>query len=49
MPTSTDIYCGKVIIFIYGKSPMAIMIENEHVYENFKRYFYSMWEKGKTS
>jgi HTH-type transcriptional regulator, sugar sensing transcriptional regulator len=48
MPTSTDIYCGKVIIFIYSKeSPMAILIENKHVYENFKRYFYAMWEKAK--
>jgi HTH-type transcriptional regulator, sugar sensing transcriptional regulator len=50
MPTSTDIYKNKVIIFIYAQeSPMAILIENKHVYENFKRYFYAMWDKADKS
>lgn len=49
MPTSTEIYGNKVIIFILIKeSPMAIMIESKEVAESFRKYFNVLWNKSKT-
>ncbi len=48
MPTSTEIYADKVIIFILSKeSPMAIMIENKDVAHSFRKYFNALWENAK--
>jgi len=48
MPTSTDIYANKVLIFILlQENPLAIMIENEHVSESFRKYFYALWSSAK--
>lgn len=48
LPTSTDIYKNKVVIFILSKeSPMAIMIENKFVAESFKQYFHNLWSQAK--
>ena len=48
MPTSTDIYADKVIIFILLKEdPMAIMIESKAVAHSFRRYFQILWASSK--
>lgn len=48
MPTSTEIYKNKVIIFVLVKeSPLGIMIENEAVAESFRKYFHILWESAK--
>ena len=48
MPTSTEIYKDKVLIFILIKeSPMAIMIESKEVANSFRKYFEHMWETTK--
>jgi sugar-specific transcriptional regulator TrmB len=48
MPTSTEIYGDKVLIFILTpESPMAIMIENPAVARSFRKYFYALWKTAK--
>ena len=48
MPTSTEIYNNKVLIFILIKeNPMAIMIERKEVAESFRIYFEHIWETAK--
>lgn len=48
MPTSTEVFNNKVLIFILIKeNPMAIIIENEDVAESFRKYFYTMWKAAK--
>jgi len=48
MPTSTEIYNNKVLIFILIKeNPMAIMIESKEVAESFRIYFEHIWETAK--
>jgi HTH-type transcriptional regulator, sugar sensing transcriptional regulator len=48
MPTSTEIYGGKVSIFILVKeSPMVIIIENKEVADSFRKYFYALWKGAK--
>jgi len=48
MPTSTEIYSNKVIIFILLKeNPIAIMIENKQVAESFRKYFNLLWNQAK--
>lgn len=45
MPTSTEIYADRVLIFILlREEPMAIMIRSEAVAESYRKYFYLMWE-----
>jgi len=45
MPTSTEIYADKIIIFILSKEdPMAIMIESKAVADSFRKYFNVLWE-----
>jgi len=48
MPTSTEIYANKVIIFIITReNPMAIMIESKEVADSFRKYFEHLWEISK--
>lgn len=48
MPTSTEIYADKIIIFILTKeNPMAILIKNIEVANSFRKYFYVMWKSAK--
>jgi sugar-specific transcriptional regulator TrmB len=48
MPTSTEVYANKVLIFLLlEENPMAIMIENQHIAESFRKYFYHMWRSAK--
>lgn len=48
MPTSTEIYKDKVIIFLLlEENPMAIMIENKDFAESFRKYFYYLWDSSK--
>ena len=49
-PTSTEIYGDKVIIMILlPADPMAIMIESKIIAENFRRYFYTLWNNAKSA
>lgn len=48
MPTSTEIYADKIIIFILLKeNPMAIMIKNKHVANSFRKFFETLWKQAK--
>jgi len=48
MPTPTEIYKDKILIFILVKeNPMAIIIENKQVAESFRKYFYVLWKQTK--
>ena len=48
MPTSTEIYDNKVLIFILTpESPLAIMMESEAVAKSFRKYFYALWKTAK--
>ncbi len=48
MPTSTEVYADKIIIFILSKEePMAIMIESKAVANSFRKYFYALWDNSK--
>lgn len=48
MPTSTEIYKDKVLIFVLVKeNPMAVMIESEEIAESFRKYFYVIWKQAK--
>jgi len=48
MPTSTEVYANKVMIFIMSvESPMAILIESKAVADSFRKYFYAMWNQSK--
>ena len=48
MPTSTEIYSNKIIIFILIKeNPMAIMVESQEVSKSFRKYFKHMWKTAK--
>lgn len=48
MPTSTEIYADKVVIFILTENnPLAIMIENSEVAESFRKYFHVLWKTAK--
>ena len=45
-PTSTLIYSNKVVLQNWTKEPFAVMIENEEMAENQKRYFKELWKIG---
>lgn len=48
MPTSTEIYKNKVILFVLIKeNPIAIMIESKAVSDSFRKYFEHMWNTAK--
>lgn len=46
-PTATVIYGNKVVLQSWTKEPFAVMIENEEMAENQKRYFEEMWKIAK--
>ena len=47
-PTSTEIYGDKISFFILlPESPMVAVIENEHIAESYKNYFYALWKGAK--
>ena len=45
-PTATVIYGNKVVLQSWTKEPFAVMIENEEMAENQKRYFKELWKIG---
>ncbi|HRZ85997.1 MAG TPA: helix-turn-helix domain-containing protein [Candidatus Paceibacterota bacterium] len=48
MPTSTEIYTNKVLIFILEPTnPLAILIESKPVFDSFKKYFEVLWKIAK--
>ena len=50
MPTSTEIYKNKVMIFILlQEDPMVILIESKAVADSFRKYFYALWNSSKQS
>lgn len=50
MPTSTEIYANKVLIFILvQENPMAIMIENKEVADSFRKYFNYVWRNARNN
>ena len=49
MPTSTEIYKEKVIIFVMTpESPLAIMVESPEVATSFRKYFQVMWKNSRS-
>ena len=46
-PTATLIYNNKVVLQSWTKEPFAVMIENEEMAKNQKRYFEEMWKVAK--
>lgn len=47
-PTATLIYANKVVLQSWTKEPFAVMIENEEMAENQRRYFEELWKRGKS-
>ena len=45
-PTATLIYGNKVVLQSWTKEPFAVMIENEEMAENQRRYFAELWKIG---
>ncbi len=45
-PTATVIYGNKVVLQSWTKEPFAVVIEDEDMAENQKRYFEEMWKIG---
>ncbi|MEI6144670.1 MAG: helix-turn-helix domain-containing protein [Candidatus Berkelbacteria bacterium] len=46
-PSSTLFYKDKVVIQIFGESPVAIMIKSKAVSEAYKKYFDALWSISK--
>ncbi len=46
-PTATIIYAGKVVLQSWTKNPFAVLIEDEQMAENQKRYFEELWKIAK--
>ena len=46
-PTATVIYESKVVLQSWTDEPFAILIENEQLAENQKKYFEEMWKIAK--
>ncbi len=46
-PTATLIYGNKVVLQSWTKEPFAVMIENEEMAENQRRYFEELWKLAK--
>ncbi len=45
-PTATVVYGNKVVLQSWTKEPFVVMIEDEEMAENQKRYFSEMWKIG---
>ncbi len=48
-PTATVIYENKVVLQSWTKDPFAVLIEDEQMAENQKRYFEEVWRRSKKS
>lgn len=46
-PTATVIYGNKIILQNWTKEPFAVVVENEEMAENYKRYFEELWKIAK--
>ena len=46
-PTATIIYGNKVVQQSWTKEPFAVIIENEEMAKNQKRYFEELWKMAK--
>ena len=46
-PTATGIYANKVILYSWTKDPFAVVIEDEEMAKNQKRYFEELWKIAK--
>ena len=46
-PTATIIYGNKVVLQSWTKEPFAVMIENEEMANNQKKYFEELWKVAK--
>lgn len=46
-PASTNVYDGKVAIFLIPDTPTVVLIENEKLYEAYKNYFELLWNIAK--
>lgn len=46
-PTATLIYGDKVVLQSWTKEPFSVVIENENMAENQKRYFAELWKLAK--
>lgn len=46
-PTATLIYADKVVLQSWTKEPFAVMIENEEMANNQKKYFEELWKVAK--
>lgn len=46
-PTATIIYDHKVVLQSWSKDPFAVMIENEEMAANQRRYFEELWKIAK--
>ena len=46
-PTANLIYGNKVVLHSWTKDPFAVMIENEEMANNQRKYFEELWKMGK--
>ena len=46
-PTATLIYRNKIVMQSWTKEPFAVMIEDEEMAENQRKYFEELWKMGK--
>jgi len=45
--TETMIYSDKVALVVWGEKPIATLIQDKHLAENYKKYFHFLWEQAK--
>lgn len=43
IPSSTNIYCDKVLFVSWSKNPIAFLIISQDIVDTFKELFYDMW------
>ena len=46
-PTNTAIYKDKIIILVWGDSPIAFVIKSKQVADKYKQYFDYVWKNTK--
>ena len=46
VPSSTIIYADKILIQVFGESPLGIVIQSEAISKSYKQYFDLLWEMG---
>jgi len=46
-PVTTIIYKNRILMISWTEDPFAILIENEHFYNNYKQYFEQLWKIAK--